>query len=101
MDYKKLRSRKEYKAIVDFAREHEMFGNVGRLGVVCGISGGADSVFLLHVLSALASDRKCNPDGTFTIRAVHINHMIRGEEADRDEAFVAGLCKELGVELTI
>ena len=55
MDYKKLRSRKEYKAIVDFAREHEMFGNVGRLGVVCGISGGADSVFLLHVLSALAS----------------------------------------------
>lgn len=101
MDYKKLRGRKEYKAIVDFAREHEMFGNVGRLGVVCGISGGADSVFLLHALLALASDRKCNPDGPFSVRAVHINHMIRGAEADRDEAFVAGLCKELGVELTI
>lgn len=100
MDYRILRGRKEYKAIVDFVTEQDMLGTDGRQGVICGISGGADSVFLLRVLLAMSTDRRISPD-EYLIRAVHVNHMIRGEEADRDEEFVKKLCKSLGVPLTI
>lgn len=60
-------------------------------GIVVALSGGADSVGLLRVLHLLKSQLGCN------IYALHLNHMIRGEEADRDEAFCATLCDALGV----
>ena len=47
--------------------------------VVAGVSGGADSVCLFHVLYKLSSAR------AFSIVAVHVNHMLRGEESDGDE----------------
>ena len=51
-----------------------------------GFSGGADSVTLLHALySTLGKDR---------IAAVHINHMLRGEDADADEAFCRDFCQK-------
>ncbi len=56
--------------------------------VVVGVSGGADSVALLHILHRLG----------FNIVAAHLNHSIRGAEADADEAFVKNLCEKLGVE---
>ena len=55
------------------------------------LSGGADSVFLLHMLKKEADEKH------FTLCAIHVNHMIRGEEADRDEFFCRDLCKSLGV----
>lgn len=55
--------------------------------VVVGLSGGADSVCLLLILKELQK----NID--FTMIAVHINHCIRGEEADRDQEFARNLCK--------
>lgn len=62
-------------------------------GVVLGLSGGADSVCLLIMLLELSSkyDLKLYP--------VHVNHMIRGEEALRDEAFCKALCEELNLNL--
>jgi tRNA(Ile)-lysidine synthase len=65
----------------------------GGEGVVIGLSGGADSVSLISVLSELA------PIFNLRLYAVHLHHGIRGAEADEDEAFVAGLCKSLGIEL--
>ncbi len=62
--------------------------------VVAGISGGADSVCLLHVLSSLKEVIG------YDIHAVHVNHMIRGAEADRDEEFVKKLGEKLGVEVS-
>lgn len=56
--------------------------------VVVGVSGGADSVALLHILYRLG----------YPLIAAHLNHCIRGAEADGDEAFVKALCKKLGVE---
>jgi tRNA(Ile)-lysidine synthase len=56
--------------------------------VVVGVSGGADSVALLYVLHRLG----------YQLTAAHLNHSIRGAEADGDEAFVKILCKKLGVE---
>jgi tRNA(Ile)-lysidine synthase len=58
--------------------------------VVCGLSGGADSVALLSVLNDLKSVLGIR------IYALHFNHMIR-PEADEDEAFCRRLCKELDV----
>ncbi len=64
-------------------------------GVVAGISGGPDSVCLIHVLSSL------RPELGMKLYAVHINHMLRGEEADADEEYTARLCSELGIPLHV
>lgn len=58
--------------------------------IVVGVSGGADSVCLLDVLNKLKD--KYN----LKITVVHINHCIRGKEADRDEAFVKSLAEKYG-----
>ena len=60
-------------------------------GVVVGLSGGPDSVFLLYALHTLQARMG------FMLRAVHVHHGIRGAEADRDEAFSAELCAKLAV----
>ncbi len=62
-------------------------------GVVVGVSGGPDSVCLLHVLHSLQDFLKIK------LYAVHINHMLRGREADGDEEYTAALCSRLGVDL--
>ncbi len=59
--------------------------------VVLGLSGGADSTGLLSVLLALR-DRL-----GIRLRAVHVHHGLRGEEADRDAAFARDLCSRTGI----
>ena len=59
--------------------------------VTVALSGGADSVSLLFALLRLQKRLD------ITVSAAHFNHMIRGAEADRDEAFARNLCEELGV----
>ena len=54
--------------------------------VLCALSGGRDSVFLLYRLLELAPERQ------LTVGAAHVNHLLRGKESDRDEAFVRDLC---------
>ena len=63
--------------------------------VVCAVSGGADSVAMLHCLLALQE--------TLGIRltAAHYNHCLRGAASDEDEAFVRRLCASWGVPLTV
>lgn len=60
-------------------------------GALVGLSGGADSVALLTALKMLA------PSHGWRIAAAHFNHRIRGEAADRDEAFCAELCENNGL----
>jgi len=60
--------------------------------VIAALSGGADSVALLHILISLREKYKLD------IYAAHFNHMIRGEAADRDEDFARELCAGLGVD---
>jgi len=57
--------------------------------LLLGVSGGKDSMSMLHVF--LAIKEKYNLD----IVVVHINHMLRGQESDRDSEFVQNQCKEL------
>lgn len=57
--------------------------------VIVGFSGGADSTVLL---SFFISQREKYPN--LKIIAAHVNHMIRGEEADRDRIFCENFCRE-------
>ena len=59
--------------------------------ILAAVSGGADSMCLLHVLSDLAAERG------FSVQAVHFNHMLRGDESDRDERFVIEQCDKIGI----
>jgi len=59
--------------------------------VIVGFSGGADSVCLLSVLLGLEALLGCE------IRAMHVNHGLRGAEARRDEAFCETFCRERNV----
>ncbi len=63
--------------------------------VIVALSGGTDSVTLLNVLLSLKKQLDLK------VYAAHVNHNLRGEESDRDEAFVKKLCAEKQVELFI
>ncbi len=61
--------------------------------VIVGISGGADSCALLDVLCELQADYGLH------LLAAHVNHGIRGAQAQRDEDFVKAFCEARGVPL--
>lgn len=60
--------------------------------VLCAVSGGADSVCLLHWLAQRQD---------ISLAAAHFNHQLRGAESDGDEAFVRSLCGEWGIPLAV
>lgn len=76
------------KRISAFISAHGLFTPDDR--VLVTLSGGADSVALLHVLLELGYD----------CVAAHCNFHLRGEESMRDERFVRALCDKLGVQAT-
>ena len=61
--------------------------------VLVALSGGADSVCLLSAIHMFYPKVK--------LVACHVNHMLRGDEADRDEQFVRELCEKYGIELEV
>ena len=64
-------------------------------GLFCALSGGPDSVTLFHLLRAIA------PARGLRFGALHLNHGLRGAQADRDEAFVRRLCDRWQVPLIV
>ena len=73
--------------VTESARER-LSGISGR--VVVGFSGGADSSVLMTVMAALL--------GKENITAVHVNHMLRGDDADFDELFCRMFCEVRGIK---
>lgn len=63
--------------------------------VVVGVSGGPDSLCLAHLL------RELRDDYHLKLHIAHLNHRLRGEEAEADAAFVGGLAREWGLTATI
>ena len=80
---------------VGFKRPPLLSGLNGSEAILVGFSGGADSTALLHMLSRYSKQSGCR------LCAAHINHGIRGEEAERDENFCKAFAKKLGIELFV
>jgi len=70
--------------VISYADEFDMLQGSGLI-LAC-VSGGADSMCLLEALLEISHTR------SFTVGAVHYNHMLRGEESLRDEVFVRDYC---------
>lgn len=76
--------------VITYIEKNHMLKKKDR--VVVGVSGGADSVCLLFVLLKLRDEYDLE------LFVVHINHGIRGEEADKDQTFVEELCRAYHIE---
>ena len=67
----------------------------GKKHLALAVSGGADSMALLCLMRPLAEERG------IALTVCHVNHGLRGETADRDEAFVREVCARLGLPLRV
>ncbi len=72
---------------------HSMFETGQSVGVA--VSGGADSVCLLHVLRELA------PSWDLHLHVLHLNHHLRGANSDQDAEFVQRVAAEFGLPFTL
>ena len=79
--------------VISTIEKHRMLDGVRTVAV--GLSGGADSMCLTDILIKL----KVQYD--IIVKAVHINHNIRGEEAKHDENHVREYCEKNGIELLV
>ncbi|WP_094549117.1 tRNA lysidine(34) synthetase TilS [Petroclostridium xylanilyticum] len=73
--------------------KYSMFQNGDK--IVVGVSGGPDSVCLLHVLNLLKDEYQIK------LYAAHLNHQLRGQAAEQDAAYVKELCEKLQVPVYI
>lgn len=77
------------RRVLAFCRRWDMLDGL----VLCAVSGGRDSMAMLHILSRLAEEEG------FRIAAAHFNHRLR-VTAERDEDFVRNWCRERDIPLT-
>jgi tRNA(Ile)-lysidine synthase len=79
--------------VAEFITRYSMFRHGARVGVA--VSGGADSVCLLHVLREIA------PRWNLHLHVLHLNHGLRGEESDADERSVRDLAQAMGLPIRV
>ena len=76
------------KRVLEYILENKLLQEKEK--VVVGVSGGPDSICLLEVLYKLQNQLEIE------LIVAHINHMLRGEEANEDEKYVNDFCVERG-----
>ncbi|MGA7676889.1 MAG: tRNA lysidine(34) synthetase TilS [Dehalococcoidia bacterium] len=79
--------------VIDFIWEHNLFSAGDRL--VVAVSGGGDSVCLLHILVQWRKELGVE------LHVAHLNHQLRGAESDSDAGYVSDLARKLDVPATI
>ena len=77
--------------VKDNILRHELLNPYDERPVVVGVSGGADSVALLHTLQKLG----------YSVIAAHCNYGLRDAESDGDEAYVRDLCSHKDIALEV
>lgn len=77
------------QVVARFIARHQLLQQGER--VLLGLSGGADSVCLLRLLTQLG----------YAVEAAHANFQLRGEESDRDEQFCKQLCAQFAIPLHV
>ena len=83
--YRKLQAR-VLKKVENYIEKNNLLSSYAK--VIVGVSGGADSVALLHVLKQLG----------YSCIVAHCNFHLRGEESDNDEIFVREMANELHLD---
>lgn len=78
-------------AVRHFLRNRQFTG----CRIHAALSGGADSVCLLHILHSLQDELHLD------VRAIHIQHQLRGAESMRDENFCRDLCRKYSIPLIV
>jgi tRNA(Ile)-lysidine synthetase-like protein len=79
--------------VIDFIQRYSLIAPEAI--VVVGVSGGADSVCLLHVLTKWQKGLGIN------LHVAHLNHQLRGVESEADAEYVSNLAGSLGIPITI
>lgn len=80
-----------YDKVYNTIKQHSLIAD--KKVVIAAVSGGADSVCLLDVLTVLAEKLD------ITVVCAHLNHNLRGAESDGDEQYVKELCEKYNIKL--
>jgi tRNA(Ile)-lysidine synthase len=83
--------------VAAYIERHRLLPEHGE--VLVAVSGGADSLCLLHLLHSLCGDGRRFP--TVRLQAAHLNHRLRGSQSERDAARVGEIATSWGIPITI
>jgi len=78
------------KKVLQFINNHELIQDHSR--ILVGVSGGPDSLALLHFLHQLRDEK------SLYIVAAHVDHMFRGKQSYDELLFVQNICKQWNIE---
>jgi len=85
------------ETVTSYIERHHLLPEAGE--IIVGVSGGADSLCLLHLLHRLCGPGKRYPD--LCLQVAHLNHKLRGEAGTRDAAAVVGIAASWGLPVTV
>ena len=85
--------------IATYIDQHRLFPESGT--IIVAVSGGADSLCLLHVLNRLCGSRPEAHYPAVRLHVAHLNHKLRGEASYQDAAFIVQLADSWGLPVTI
>src|SRR5579859_4536404 len=85
------------ETITTYIEQHQLFPESGT--IIVAVSGGTDSLCLLHALNRLCGPGRRYPH--LRLRVAHLNHKLRGEAGFQDAAYVAQLAVRWGLPATI
>src|SRR6266566_3100165 len=83
--------------VTTYIEKYQLLPSQGE--VIVAVSGGADSLCLLHLLNQLCGTGKRYSE--VHLHAAHLNHKLRGEASDRDAAAVAAIVSSWGLPITL
>ncbi|OOM71308.1 tRNA lysidine(34) synthetase TilS [Clostridium sp. BL-8] len=79
-----------YKKVLSYVKDNNLIESGDK--ILIALSGGPDSMCLLNILYELKEELNID------IAAAHLNHLLRGEDALRDEEYVIDMCNEMGIK---
>lgn len=79
-----------YQKVLSYIKNNNLINTKDR--VLIALSGGPDSICLLNILVNLRDELKID------IAAAHLNHLLRGEDAIKDEEYVIKICDDIGIK---
>ncbi|WP_297425676.1 tRNA lysidine(34) synthetase TilS [Clostridium sp.] len=82
-----------YRKVLSYVKDNNLINPGDK--ILVALSGGPDSVCLLNILYDLKEELNIR------IEAAHVNHLLRGDDAFKDEEYVIDLCNKMGIKCFI